>query len=73
MMRSLSPRKRREERCKEARARMSEYLDGELDERHRARLEHHLRWCPGCRRMLTNLGRTVSGLKHLSAESPVGD
>lgn len=51
--------------CSGARDRLSSYLDGELSERERGRLEQHLSWCPSCRRMLTNLRRTVAGLRRL--------
>ncbi|HEV2907048.1 MAG TPA: zf-HC2 domain-containing protein [Actinomycetota bacterium] len=32
--------------------RVTEYLDGELDESHRARIERHLEVCDGCRAAL---------------------
>jgi anti-sigma factor RsiW len=44
---------------------MSEYLDGELDERSATRVERHIRWCPNCGRILANLSRTISGLRAL--------
>jgi anti-sigma factor RsiW len=62
---TLSPRRRREERCREARARLSDYIDGDLAPTERRSVERHLRWCPRCRRMLADLGRTVSGLRRL--------
>lgn len=72
-MRTLDPVKRYRERCREVRARMSEYLDGELDERDAAWVERHVRWCPNCRRMLENLGRTVAGLGALrDVPTPAG-
>lgn len=70
-MRSLNPIARREERCRETRAWLSDYLDGELGEE-RAAVERHLRWCPNCRRMLGNLGRTVTGLRRLADTPPGG-
>ena len=61
-MRTLNPVKRHRERCRQVRAQMSDYLDGELDARAAAGVERHVRWCPNCRRMLENLRRTVAGL-----------
>lgn len=68
-MRAIHPIKAHRESCREARAHMSEHLDGELDGAARAEIERHLRWCPNCRRMLRNLGRTVGGLRRLGDES----
>jgi anti-sigma factor RsiW len=51
-------------------ARLSEYLDGELGEHQRARLEEHVRWCPECRRVLESLRRTVEGLMRLRVAAP---
>jgi anti-sigma factor RsiW len=51
--------------CDGACDQLSSYLDGELSERQRARLDQHLAWCPSCRRILTNLGRTMAGLRRL--------
>jgi len=62
---TLNPIKRHRERCRETRADMSDYLDGELEDDAAARLEHHVRWCPNCNRMLENLRRTVGGLRSL--------
>jgi predicted anti-sigma-YlaC factor YlaD len=67
MLKMLS-RKHRHEECRRTRALMSDYLDDELDD---PRLvEHHVRWCPNCRRMLANLRRTVGGLGRLENEPP---
>ena len=62
---TLNPVKRHRDRCRETRAHLSEYLDGELDEQTATRVERHVRWCPNCGRMLTNLGRTIGGLRGL--------
>jgi anti-sigma factor RsiW len=62
---TLNPIQRHRRRCREVRAQMSDYLDGELDAQAAAAVERHTRWCPNCRRMLTNLGRTVGGLRAL--------
>jgi len=61
-MATWNPVKRHRERCREVRAQMSDYLDGELDPRAAAGVKRHVRWCPNCRRMLENLRRTVAGL-----------
>ena len=49
---------------------MSDYLDDELDRSSAAVVERHVRWCPNCRHMLTNLRRTVGGLRALGADEP---
>ena len=61
-MATWNPVKRHRERCREVRAQMSDYLDGELDPRAAAGVKRHVGWCPNCRRMLENLRRTVAGL-----------
>lgn len=61
-MRTLNPVKLYRARCREVRAHISDYLDGELDPRAAAGVERHVRWCPNCRRILANLRRTVVGL-----------
>lgn len=47
--------------------RMSDYLDGELREAERARIERHVHWCPECRRALETLRRTLTALMALRA------
>jgi anti-sigma factor RsiW len=59
---TLNPMKRHHDRCREVRGQMSDYLDGDLEPSAAAEVERHTRWCPNCRRMLTNLKRTVRGL-----------
>lgn len=55
-------------------ARFSAYLDRELTERERQRLEAHAGICPECRRMLASLRRTMEGLRGLSRDpSPPTD
>jgi anti-sigma factor RsiW len=73
MTRTLNPIKSYRQRCRETRAQMSELLDGELDERTAARVARHARWCPNCRRMLTDLRRTVDGLGALADEPTPAD
>lgn len=50
-------------------ARMSAYLDRELSERERHRLEAHAGICPECKRMLATLRKTLEGLRDLSRDS----
>lgn len=69
-MSTLNPIARHRERCRETRERMSEYLDGELGDDGSA-VERHLRRCPNCRRLLTNLSRTVAGLRRLADHRPL--
>jgi len=70
---TLNPVKRHRDRCRETRAQMSAYLDGELGEQTAARLERHVRWCPNCGRMLANLRRTLGGLRALRDLSTPAD
>lgn len=57
-----NPMSRHHERCREVRAQLSDYLDGELEPVAASRVERHTRWCPNCRHMLRNLRRTIQGL-----------
>jgi anti-sigma factor RsiW len=71
---TLNPVKRHREHCSETRAQMSDYLDGELESDAVAAAERHVRWCPSCRRMLTNLRRTIGGLRRLGEQqTPVDE
>lgn len=67
-MRTLNPMSRHRRRCAEVRGQMSEYLDGDLDEREVRRFERHMRYCMNCRRMRESLRRTVAGLQRLNSE-----
>jgi anti-sigma factor RsiW len=52
---------------------MSAYIDGDLRERARARLEHHVRECEQCRRLLGDLRRMLGLLAqagHAAAGAP---
>ncbi len=60
---SLNPLSRHRENCGEARAALSDYLDGELGPE--TSVGRHLQWCPNCRRMARNLSATVEGLEAL--------
>lgn len=51
---------------------MSQYLDGELDDRDREALEAHTRECARCRRLLASLETTVRVLGALGKEAPTG-
>ena len=70
---SLSPVTRHREHCRETRAQMSGYVDGELEPRAAAAAERHLRWCPSCARLLTNLRRTIGGLRRLGEQQTTAD
>jgi anti-sigma factor RsiW len=48
------------EQCLDLFARMSEYLDGELDETLCQSMDRHLADCPACRVCLATLKRTVA-------------
>jgi anti-sigma factor RsiW len=44
---------------------LSDYLDGDLREPERDRVEHHAHLCPECRRVLATLRRTLHELMEL--------
>lgn len=46
-------------KCKEMLGALSDYIDGELEERLCAQIEAHMRDCPGCRVMVDTLHKTV--------------
>jgi anti-sigma factor RsiW len=48
--------------CRQAVALMSDYIDGTLPERDRARLEFHLADCPHCTEYLAQLRATIGAL-----------
>jgi anti-sigma factor RsiW len=48
--------------------RLSAYLDRELSEADRRRLEAHAGICPECDRMLATLRKTLAGLRSLSRD-----
>jgi anti-sigma factor RsiW len=48
-------------------AHLSAYLDHELADDERARVEDHVGICPHCRRVLATLRRTLERLRDLSA------
>lgn len=53
-------RRRRALVCRQAVALMTDYLDGALSARDRARLEEHLAECPHCSEYLTQIQATVA-------------
>jgi anti-sigma factor (TIGR02949 family) len=58
--------------CFEVLARLSDYLDGELDDAGRRQVEVHLRGCEECTRFGGEFGQVVSALKQrLGAEEDV--
>jgi anti-sigma factor RsiW len=61
-------RRRRELVCREAVALMSDYLDGTLAGRDRARLEAHLAECPHCSEYLAQLRITIDALGRAEPE-----
>jgi anti-sigma factor RsiW len=66
-MSKLSDRARFDRDHQWAPGRMSGYLDGDLDARARARMEHHLAECQDCRRLLAGLRAVLAGLHRLPA------
>jgi anti-sigma factor RsiW len=53
-------------------ARLSDYLDQDLSDEERERIEDHLSMCPHCRRVLRTLRRTLEGLMGLPGEPRPG-
>ena len=58
----------KKEECLDLAERLSEYLDDELPEELRARVEDHFDGCAQCERFLVSLTR-VKGLGHLLPET----
>ena len=61
-------RRHRELVCRDAVALMAAYLDGELDERDRTRLETHLADCPHCSEYLAQMRVTIDALGHVDID-----
>jgi anti-sigma factor RsiW len=61
-------RRRRELVCREAIMIMSAYLDGELEDHDRVRLEEHLAECPHCSEYLVQLRVTIDALGRVDIE-----
>ncbi|MFO7573270.1 MAG: zf-HC2 domain-containing protein [Gaiellaceae bacterium] len=56
--------------CEETRALMSDYVDGDLDDELRRRVERHVRFCPRCHAVLGNLRETLARLRGLGDDRP---
>jgi anti-sigma factor RsiW len=67
MMRSWR-RRRRVLVCRDAVALMTAYLDGDLGDRDRVRLEAHLADCPHCSEYLTQLRVTIDTLGQVDVD-----
>lgn len=59
--------------CKEIRERMSEYIDGVLDEERKQVLMEHVGACANCRRELSELERTIALVRSLEEVDPPAD
>ncbi len=53
-------------RCEDVADHVSEFLDGELDERARERVRLHIVVCSGCARLAADLGVVVAALHRLA-------
>lgn len=56
--------------CEEVRTLFSDYLDADVDDAERRRVEDHVRFCPRCRRVLGNLRHTLVGVRRLGERPP---
>ena len=54
--------------CRDAVELVTDYLEGALTDRDRARLEHHLSGCPHCTEYLAQLRRTLDLLGRIEPE-----
>jgi anti-sigma factor RsiW len=61
--------RRRDVVCREAVELVTDYLEGALPAKDRARFEAHLAACPHCRRYLEQIRTTVAALGHIEPES----
>jgi len=57
----------RDPRCLEVFARLSEYLDGELDEADCRLIEEHIQDCQPCVEFLRSLRKSIEAAHHFSA------
>lgn len=62
-------RRRQELVCREAVELVTDYLEGALDRRDRARLEAHLAGCPHCSEYLAQMRRTLDALGRIEPEA----
>lgn len=56
--------------CEEVRSLMTDYLDEDLEASAHGKVERHVRFCPPCRRVLSNLRTTIDRLAHLEPHEP---
>jgi len=56
------------EKCKKDFKRLSEYLDGELDEVACREIEQHFQECPECRACVESMKKTIQLCREASAE-----
>lgn len=69
MRRLLSRVMRPEPReCEEVRSLLTDFVDGELAEDERRRVERHLRFCRRCSTVLANFRRTLGRLRGLGEQ-----
>jgi anti-sigma factor RsiW len=68
MIRRLLKRRRYMREHRWTHAHLSDYLDDDLTQPERRRVEDHVGICPHCRRVLRTLRRTLESLAELSAE-----
>jgi anti-sigma factor RsiW len=61
------------EECKKDFERLSEYLDGELDEEVCREIEQHLRHCPECRECVDTMKKTIQLCKAVATEEIPAD
>jgi anti-sigma factor RsiW len=62
-------RRRQDLVCREAVELITDYLEGVLDRRDRARLEAHLDACPHCTEYLAQMRRTLEALGRIEPEA----
>jgi len=60
-------------RCRNVRRKLSEFLDGELDERTREEIRRHLAICKGCSKEYDEMVEAVSLVRALPRLEPPGD
>lgn len=72
MIWKLLPRRGAERDHRFTQRHASEYLDGELAERGRRRVERHVAICPQCRQVLDSLRRTIAAMRALRDRPPPG-
>ena len=61
--------RRRKIMCRQAVELVTDYLEGALSTRDRARFESHLRDCPHCTEYLEQIRRTIAALGRLEPDS----